>query len=823
MITDIASLGIEVESREVDTAEKRLDKLTAAAGGAERSTGRLTKATDRLNGAIRVAGARFQSIGRQIFSLKGLIAGLGTGILAKSFLDAARETENYSVRLQTLLGSLQAGNELFAQLSDLAGRVPFEYRNIMEAGTTLSTVIRTNVEDITKWTEITADLAAAFGFTIEGAAQQMVRALSAGASAADTFRERGVNAFLGFQAGVAVSAEETRRRILEQWEKVDSGFRGATIRLAKTWDGTVSMLSDKWFQFRYAVANNGPFEFLKASLQVLDEEIGLSFEEIQEHGKRASDIVMDYAERILLGAASIIDFVRPFFSVVSDALGRFIEIYNSLPDWAKEVGLFGGILLGPKFAILAAVAIGLMEKGWAKVRDMANNDENVAPWFRDFMNDPLGSLGVNPEEIPKGSWFPDNVTDENSLRTQVEGVLERIRAKIAENRAAAKVAADATTGAGIPSNGSGSPAQTRINELDRERDELDRLVAARKISEQAYLAEKRAIDAENEARDEGIESTSREYKLIRDLAQGNLELEQRLTDIAEAEKKHTQAVDDINSSMSSLFPTFKNLRVEADEWRRQALENLDQTAAGYEEFAADVETIYGEMIRKAREEDLNNSKEWQDGVTRALRDYINETSDGATQWENITTNALGNMEDRFVEWRQNGEFNAKAMVDSILNDLTRLSFRKFIAGPLFDAFGFEFHSGGLVGSGGAPRGIHPGAFAGAERFHGGGVTGLGPDEVPIVAKRQEEVITRQDPRHRFNGGMSGGVSFTFYNDITVGDSGGGGGGDSKREMAEELGAHLENALDSRMAEWTRNQLRPGGMLNPQGNPMAGQY
>jgi hypothetical protein len=43
-----------------------------------------------------------------------------------------------------------------------------------------------------------------------------------------------------------------------------------------------------------------------------------------------------------------------------------------------------------------------------------------------------------------------------------------------------------------------------------------------------------------------------------------------------------------------------------------------------------------------------------------------------------------------------------------------------------------------------------GAFAGAERFHACGMLGLRPDEVPFVGLRGEEVLTRSDPRHRWN-------------------------------------------------------------------------
>jgi hypothetical protein len=43
-------------------------------------------------------------------------------------------------------------------------------------------------------------------------------------------------------------------------------------------------------------------------------------------------------------------------------------------------------------------------------------------------------------------------------------------------------------------------------------------------------------------------------------------------------------------------------------------------------------------------------------------------------------------------------------------------------------------------------------FAGAQRFHSGGIVGLGPNEKPIIAMNDEEVIRRDDPRHILNGG-----------------------------------------------------------------------
>jgi hypothetical protein len=65
------------------------------------------------------------------------------------------------------------------------------------------------------------------------------------------------------------------------------------------------------------------------------------------------------------------------------------------------------------------------------------------------------------------------------------------------------------------------------------------------------------------------------------------------------------------------------------------------------------------------------------------------------------------------------------------------------------------HTGGIVGQGtGQRRQFDPAVFAGAARFHNGGVVGLAPDEQAIIAKKGEEVLTENDPRHRNNGGGS---------------------------------------------------------------------
>ena len=66
------------------------------------------------------------------------------------------------------------------------------------------------------------------------------------------------------------------------------------------------------------------------------------------------------------------------------------------------------------------------------------------------------------------------------------------------------------------------------------------------------------------------------------------------------------------------------------------------------------------------------------------------------------------------------------------------------------------HDGGMVGSGGGMRSVPLAAFAGATRYHSGGIAGLQPNEIPAILKRGEEVLTDRDPRHRNNAGGKGG-------------------------------------------------------------------
>jgi len=201
------------------------------------------------------------------------IGALGIHSMASSFIDAASTAEQYEVRLKALLGSQEEGAKVFKDMADYAASVPFEYEKIMGSATMLAGILKGGSKEITEWIPLIGDLAAAVGLDIQLTTSQVMRMLSAGAQAAEMFRERGVLAMLGFKSGVSYTVDETKKMLIDAWKDPESKFKGVTDELAKTWQGKVSMMKDAWFAFRNAVMEAGLFDAVKMGLDALTAAI----------------------------------------------------------------------------------------------------------------------------------------------------------------------------------------------------------------------------------------------------------------------------------------------------------------------------------------------------------------------------------------------------------------------------------------------------------------------------------------------------------------------------------------------------------------------
>ncbi len=145
-------------------------------------------------------------------------------------------------------------------------------------------------------------------------------------------------------------------------------------------------------------------------------------------------------------------------------------------------------------------------------------------------------------------------------------------------------------------------------------------------------------------------------------------------------------------------------------------------------------------------------------------------------------------------------FGEEGLAGGILSGLT-----KFIS--------WIFHTGGIVGETARPgRMVSVGLFAGAPRFHTGGLVS---GEVPIIARKGEAVFTPEQMTNAdrlIQAAQEGGRAVT--QSVTVNVAGGSTGDrEQDKALAERIGASVKEQLRAMMGNELRQQMRPGGMLN----------
>ncbi len=226
----------------------------------------------------------------------------------------------------------------------------------------------------------------------------------------------------------------------------------------------------------------------------------------------------------------------------------------------------------------------------------------------------------------------------------------------------------------------------------------------------------------------------------------------------QAQRAHETAIASIQQAQLATLPTYQRMVEEANRWRDEALAGLDAQKEGYEEFATLVEDIYQDRLAQAREDDLQNSRDWEAGVIRGFRTYADEATNAAAAAERSITGGLQTMEDAMVGYVTGSQVSFSNLIDSMIADMARLAIQQNITGPLAQAassflpslfgggggfFGL-FHGGGISGAGSMTRRDDPALYADAPRYHGGGMSGsyrLGHDEERAVLKHGEGVFT----------------------------------------------------------------------------------
>ena len=305
-------------------------------------------AQDKTKQALNSVKGGLARVKSAVFSLQTAFVGLGAGLVIKNLVGTGRELENLRVRLKFLLKDTNEGAKAFDNMVKFASKVPFSLEEIQSGSGILATVTD-NATDLQKMLEITGNVAATTGLDFRTAAEQIQRSFSAGIGAADLFREKGVRNMLGFKAGATVSIEDT----VAAFERVfgrGGRFGNSTDELAKTFEGTLSMIGDKIFNFKKVLLEAGFFEELKRQFGDLDKFLADNAEKLDEIAKAVGQNLAS----ALVGAVNIGKELIPVIREIGSVLGTIIKGFMELPAFVKSIGLVGAMLFGKKGAAALA-------------------------------------------------------------------------------------------------------------------------------------------------------------------------------------------------------------------------------------------------------------------------------------------------------------------------------------------------------------------------------------------------------------------------------------------------------------------------------------
>jgi len=311
------------------TVDTLLVRIEADMSDLKRDLARVAKTTEATG--QRMEGA-FRKVGRAIAALGGAYV---FGNFIKSTIQTGAEIEGLRVQLDALLGSAEQGGKAFDQMAEFAGRVPFSLAEI-QAGSGSLAAASDNADELGELLQVTGNIAAQFGIPFNEAAANVQRALSAGIGSADLFRDKGVTAFAGFEAGVTYSAGETAKKLLENFGTGGTSD-GAMDAFAKTTAGVVSMFGDAMHRMRGNIAQSGLNEGFRDLVKAITDVTNASGPLAQAIGQTLGNAFSALADAIR--------FAQAMFQPLVDLMSSAIQI-------VKTIGVALYAAFGPQLRVI---------------------------------------------------------------------------------------------------------------------------------------------------------------------------------------------------------------------------------------------------------------------------------------------------------------------------------------------------------------------------------------------------------------------------------------------------------------------------------------
>lgn len=267
-----------------------------------------------------------------------------------------------------------------------------------------------------------------------------------------------------------------------------------------------------------------------------------------------------------------------------------------------------------------------------------------------------------------------------------------------------------------------------------------------------------------EAEKDGYEWVTAQNKAYKDLEQSLLAAKTAVADFSRAQddasgnRRFESSLTGIDLRQAEILREQQNIEKEAQSSIRQLKKIAEARGESADWEISEIRRVADASKESAAAEIAARqavARAWDTGATTAVNAYLDTVGNAAAQSSKLFTDAFKGMEDALVNFVKTGKLDFRSLTDSIISDLIRMQVQQSITKPLVLAASnffsgiFGMHDGGIVGQDSSfTRAAPLSLWAGASRYHTGGI--IGPGERPIIAQDGEEVLTRSDPRHRYN-------------------------------------------------------------------------
>ncbi|MGE4293710.1 MAG: tape measure protein [Desulfovibrio sp.] len=298
----------------------------------------IVTAKDVATKQLKAMGRAMDGLKSSVFSLQGVLAGIGVGAVAQGLVNTAANFENLDLSLRTITGSSAKAKEAMDWISEFTATTPYELEEVANAFKKLSSY---GLEP-TKYLKTLGDTASAMGKSLDTAVEMFADATT---GEFERLKEFGIRAktegdkvtFSWMQNGKQMT------KVVDKTGEALSNFLGETFQdrfgggmelLSKGWSGMWSNLKDQVTLFAKAVMDSGVFEYMKERLS----EILSTLTQMTKDGS-----LKELAKDIGTNMVAALDAMLSGFRRVKD-------FFESLPEGtgaASMGGYIGAKLFGP--------------------------------------------------------------------------------------------------------------------------------------------------------------------------------------------------------------------------------------------------------------------------------------------------------------------------------------------------------------------------------------------------------------------------------------------------------------------------------------------